>query len=233
MNNKSNGDYLIYRKKFTKTNGLINYWAMEGNLNDSIANAHLFDGLNGRFTFDRYGLPNSALSLINGFYKVPPGIYFSGTKFSMMGWVNVRSNRVYSRMFDFGNGPFNENVVLSLSDGINGRAYIYFRSGSNEVYGFLTSSFILNKWQHLACVYSFPYYSIYIDGVEATTPGSSVTFNSFDLANIVRTSNYIGRSNWYGPGRSEQDADADFDDLKIFNRALTQQEIQFEMNNSL
>jgi hypothetical protein len=90
----------------------------------------------------------------------------------------------------------------------------------------------INQWQHLACVYSFPYYFIYIDGTLVTAPGSQTTYSSFNIKNETRTSNFVGRSNWYING-VDQDADADFDDLKIFNRSLSQQEIQSEMNNNL
>ena len=44
--------------------------------------------------------------------------------------------------------------------------------------------------------------------------------------------NYIGRSSWYEYA-DNIDADADFDELKIFNRGLTKQEILFEMNNEI
>jgi hypothetical protein len=91
----------------------------------------------------------------------------------------------------------------------------------------------LNKWHHLACVFSFPNYFIYIDGNLATVPGSKTTHSSFSLANVVRSSNFIGRSNWYSSNNADADADADLDDLKIFNRALSQQDIQWEMNNNL
>ncbi len=43
--------------------------------------------MNANLTFDRFGFPNSALRLINGYYKIPPGVYISGTEFSILGWV--------------------------------------------------------------------------------------------------------------------------------------------------
>ena len=48
----------------------------------------------------------------------------------------------------------------------------------------------------------------------------------FNLTKVNRTSNFIDRSNWGDPN-----PDAIFDDLKLFNRALTQKEIQFEKDN--
>jgi hypothetical protein len=231
LKNIPEGNSIIYQKQFNKKKSLINYWTFNQNLNDQIGNSNMYGGVNAALTFDRFGRANSSLSLVNGYYRVPAGVYFSGTQMTVMGWVKVRNIRVESRLIDFGNGMLNENIVLSLSQTTNGRPYLYFRSGNNEFYGYTTRPLILNQWQHLACVFSFPYYSIYIDGIEATSPGSKTSLNSFSFANVVRTSNFIGRSNWFGVSGA-QDADADFDDLKIFNQALSQQEIQFEMNNN-
>ena len=47
--------------------------------------------------------------------------------------------------------------------------------------------------------------------------------------NITRTQNYVGRSNWY----IGQDAEADLDEIKIFDRALTAMQIKSEMNNDM
>ena len=113
MNFKSDGVATIYQKRFKKTNGLINYWSFNGNVNDSIGNAHLYGGVNAALTSDRFGQSNTAISLSNGYYKVPPGVYFSGKQLTIMAWVRIRHFRSYSRLIDFGNGPSNENIVLA------------------------------------------------------------------------------------------------------------------------
>ena len=219
---------LIYQKQIKHTNGLINYWTFNGNVNDCIGEANLYQGSNVALTLDRYGQSNSALSLSNGFYKVPPGVYFSGSQLTIMAWVKVRSYKSCSRLVDFGNGANQDNIVLTLDHLTNGKPYLNFFLGTNVSAGFSTKELNLNQWQHLACVLSSPYYSIYIDGIETTLPGSKISLALFNLAKVNRTSNFIGRSNWGDPN-----SDAIFDDLKFFNRALTQKEIQFEMNNNL
>jgi hypothetical protein len=200
-------------------------------VNDVVGNANLYDGVNASLTTDRFGIAISALSLTNGFYRVPPGVYFSGTELTIMAWVKAKSIQYYSRLIDFGNGIDNENIVLALSSENNGQPYIFLKTGVDDFYDSSLQSLNLNQWQHLAFVFSFPYYFIYIDGYLTTAPGSSAPFTSFCFANVVRSSNFIGRSNWFVNG--DEDADADLDDLKIFNRALSQQEIQSEMNNNL
>jgi hypothetical protein len=233
MVESSTGNSLIYRKQFKLTEGLINYWTFNGNVNDSIGNANLYGGVNASLTFYRFGIANSALSLANGYYRVPSGVYFKGTEFSIMAWVNVKSLVPYSRLIDFAIEERNEHIVLSLSAHSSGKPYIFLKAGNNAFYDYSSQSLNLNKWQHLACVFSFPYYFIYIDGNLTTAQGSQTTHTSFSLVNVVRTRNFVGRSNWFDNTNLDKDADADFDDLKIFNRALSQQEIQSEMNNNL
>ncbi len=217
-------------KMFNPTDGLTNYWTFNGNVNDVVGNANLYGGVNAELTFDRFGKPNSALNLTNGYYQVPPGVYFNGTQFSISAWVKVKNIRSSSRLIDFGFLNGGEVVMLALSNAMNGKPVFYFQSGADSFFGYSQVELSLNQWQHLACVYSFPYYFIYINGTLVTAPGSQTTYSSFSINNVVRTSNFVGRSNW---NFMDGDADADFDDLKIFNRSLSQQEIGIEMNNNL
>ena len=163
----------------------------------------------------------------------PTGVYFSGNQLTIMAWVKVRSIQKFSRLIDFGisngsNGQ-NEVVFFSLSDSTNGKPYIRINSGNQTIRGTQFKQLDLNKWKHLAWVFSFPFYSIFIDGVEVTEPGSRSNLTSLSIKTVVRNSNFIGRSNY----PNDKDADADIDDLKFFNRALIQSELIFEMNNSL
>ena len=99
--------------------------------------------------------------------------------------------------------------------------------------GYATEALKLNQWQHLACGFSFPNYFIYIDGIEVSDVASQTSLSTFNLNNLVRNSNFIGSSNWYNTnGGNDQHSDADFDDLKIFNRYLSPNEIQFEMKKN-
>ena len=233
MNYRADGVSRVYQKQFLQTNGLVNYWAFNGNVKDSIGNADLYGGVNAALTLDRFGQSNSALSLSNGHYRIPPGVYFSGTQLTIMAWVKIRSFTTNPRLIDLGNGQNIENVILTISHFSKSTPYFWFQSDSGAFSRISTKPLILNQWQHLSCVCSFPSCSIYIDGIEVSTTASIGPNSSFSLNNIVRTLNYVGRSNWYNNGAGDRDADADFDDLKFFNRALKQTEIQFEMNNNL
>ena len=175
---------------------MTNYWSFNGNVNDTIGNANLYGGVNVSLISDRFGRSNSALSLQSGYYRVPAGVYFNGTQLTIMAWVKVKNHQINSRLIDFGNGPWKENIVLTLSTGTNGKPYLFLQSGIDHFAHSSTISLNLNKWHHLSCTFSFPFYSIYIDGFETTMPGSKTTFLYFNLKNVVRIYNFIGRSNW-------------------------------------
>ena len=220
------GDSLIYRKKFNLTTGLINYWTFNRNVNDLIGNAHLYGGVNAALTFDRFGLQNSALSLTDGYYRAPSGIYFSGTQFSILAWVKVKIPKSWARLIDFGVTSTIDGVWVSFSSSNTGKPYFITQNG-NLIQTDSLTALNLTKWQHLACVFSYPDYLIYIDGKQVVSKKIST---SFFIKNVTRNSNFIGKSN---SANNDPNANADIDDLKIFNRALSQSEILFEINNNL
>ena len=81
----------------------------------------------------------------------------------------------------------------------------------------------LNDWKHLTCTLSGQTGRIYINGIEMAS--GSVTVPK----NVIRTKNYLGRSNW----DRDADANAVFDEVRIWNVARTEAEIQATMNSSL
>ncbi len=78
----------------------------------------------------------------------------------------------------------------------------------------------LNKWQHFAMSLGGNQFKIYIDGVV------QVSSTANQPRAVTRTTAYIGRANW-----NDGLAVAYFDDLKIFNRSLTDFELKRVMNS--
>jgi len=73
----------------------------------------------------------------------------------------------------------------------------------------LENSLQLNQWYHIAFVLSGTTGFIYVNGRQGATGTLSLP------RNVQRTRNYIGKSNW-----PEANADAVYDDLKIYNETL-------------
>ena len=200
-----------------------NYWPFYLNVKDVVGKADLFDGVNAILANDQFGKPSSALSLINGYYRVPSGVYFSGD-FTIMVWIKVRNYNTWSRIIDFAVGQYNF-VAFSITGDNVGRPMCETFSTELTWRVESTVELGLNIWVHLACTLAQTSGAIYRNGVIVSNTLKAYTAGP---QNVVRTSNFIGRANW-----PNQDPDADFDELKIFNRALSQQEIIDEMYNNM
>ena len=197
---------------------MINYWSFTNNVKDSIGTAHLYNGTNASLTYDRFGYDNSALRLNSGYYCVPSGVYFNGP-FTTSVWVNVKSTGWSARVFDFGlNGWNSDNIVFSLfrDNSLTSFFEIYFQS---LLYNWKSlnsnTDIVLNEWIHLAVTFDGSQASFYYNGKSS---GSSAQYQP---RNLIRSTNYIGKSNW----PQDELANAVFDELRIYNRVLTQSEI--------
>lgn len=80
----------------------------------------------------------------------------------------------------------------------------------------------IGQWEHIAFTLSGKLASIYLNGV---LKSSNTNMNI--PRNLNRLYCYIGRSNWYP---SAIDATADYDEIKIINRAISQVEVLNEFN---
>jgi hypothetical protein len=186
------------------------------NLSDVVSEANLFGGGNYSFVPDRFCTPNSAIYFNKGYLQVPEGIYFSGD-FSVTAWIYLKSFQFSSRIFDFGNGQENDNVFLTMLTTTPKLAEFTFTGSSYKI--ILTSPVIsLNEWYFISFVLSRTTGYIYVNGNQAGT-GTLFIPNS-----IIRTNNYIGKSNW----ATDSNADAIYDEIKIYQVALTSSQIMNE-----
>jgi len=191
------------------------------NLSDVIGGANLFGGFNYSFVPDRFCLPNSAIYFNNGYLQVPAGVYFSGD-FTVTAWIYLKSYQYYSRIFDFGIGQKNDNIILAIKNTTSQMIGFLFKSSLNT--NIEASSIInLNQWYFISFVLSGTTGYIYVNGVQVASTALLLVPN-----NIERTSNYIGKSNW----PYDSNADAIYDEIKIYNQALASDDIMNEYINS-
>jgi len=199
---------------------LQNNWNFNGNYLDSVGSAHLINGVNNSLVNDRFGIPNSALSIVNGYMKIPPGVYFSGS-FSIISWVYYRS---FSNpmILECANLPNlvqqipNDSIIFNLN---NGKLYIEVTVGGNYIGTGLGSQVIqLNTWYHVAVTYNLNQgnqINMFVNGVVVGTSTSKGP-----PQNIVRNHNWIGRSNW-----NDVPANAIYDEIRIYSGALNSSQI--------
>ena len=202
------------------TASMVNYWPFNNNFFDMVSQAYLYDPVSVSFTTDRLNTPGAALYLNKGYISAPPGIYFKGD-YTVSAWFKVASNAA-AILIDFA-GPNHVNeVAVGISFG-NGISYDLNTDANNGNFSqvFSATAIKLNKWQFLAVTLNGTQCSIYLDGVLTKTG------NAVSPSYVTRSFNYIGRSNW----PSYAGTTAAIDDLKFFNRALTQSELMLVMNS--
>ena len=199
---------------------MINWWQFSNNLLDNTGGATLFGGLNYSFVPDRFCTLNSAIYFNHGFLQVPNGVYFPGSYASFTVWIYLKSYQSYSRIFDFGNGQNSDNVGLAMF-GTSSQIFGFTNQNSSKSSFITTSSIInLNQWYFIAFVLSDNTGYIYVNGNQI----ASVTLVVPN--DIVRTRNYIGKSNW----EKNSNADAIYDEIKIYQGALSSSSIMNEYN---
>jgi hypothetical protein len=183
------------------------------NLSDVVGRANLSGGVNYSFVPDRFCSPNLAIYFNKGYLKVPSSVYFSGD-FTVTAWIYLKSYQSNSRLFDFASLGGNDGVRF----GVTSVMYGYINKGT-YLSSIKASSIInLNEWYFISFVLSGTTGFIFVNGNQVGTGTLHVPNN------IIRTSNYIGRSNI----ASYLNSDAIYDEFKIYQVALSSYDIMNE-----
>lgn len=174
------------------------------------------------FDQDRFNNSNGAIFMNPGYFILPPGIYFNNS-FSLLVWVKVLYSIAWARIIDCGNGQSSDNVAIVLSRSSPNDKIPYaqvFRDTVAQTRVFALNKRQINTWFHVAAVFDGQNLMIYMNGVLEGNSTSGAPLG------VVRNSCYIGRSNW----NVDPNAFASYDDLMIYNRALSSNEVQNFMN---
>lgn len=209
------------------SDSLVAYFPFNGNANDESGNGHNGTIFGATITTDRYNLAGKAYNFIyNGFYSDNielPGtsdINFSGTGFTLSAWVN----------FSGAAGAGNNYPIISKHNCGEQSGYILmlynskltFWLAGSAGYNVLstTDDYTDNSWHQVTAVYDGITQYIYVDGVLKNSIAFS--YNTFNTANLA-----LGGYNGCNGGFNGK-----VDEVKIFNLALTANEIQSEYNHS-
>jgi hypothetical protein len=191
-------------------------------MKDVIGSADMTQGSLSSFTTDRFGNVKSALALNGGWTQVQAGVYFDSIKFTISVWVYPMNVGSWARIIDFGNGRDSDNIVLSLSYSNSLQPYFAILSGSNLIFQTKsTKPITLIHWQFLTVTIDGTNARIYLNGTLVAN------IQNYNLPIHVSRSNcYIGKSAWPGDGYSS----SYLEDLRFYNKSLTQEEIIELMN---
>jgi hypothetical protein len=120
---------------------------------------------------------------VNDHVRVPSAVWFNGN-FTVEGWVYVRSYNDWSRLIDFGNGVYQQNVYLTLTEGGTGHPKMGIFDAADAPGVGSTQQLPLNQWSHLAATFNAGTGSIYINGNLVGSGPIPVT-----PPNVTRTNN--------------------------------------------
>ncbi|MBK9636402.1 MAG: LamG domain-containing protein [Bacteroidetes bacterium] len=199
---------------YVPTTGLVGWWGFSGNANDASGNGNNFTVTGATLTTDRNGTPNSAY-LFNGSsqYLVNNNLshlFSEAGSFSVSIWINKTATATGSAIMS-GNtngGPFIWIIQGNATDmmlGTNKQGSAWF---------WAQTPFTLSNWDHYVGVYATNDMFLYKNGALLATNTYTHTGATTAIEPL-----YVGRGagGTYLGGKT--------DDIGIWNRALTSQEI--------
>lgn len=203
---------------YVPTNGLVGYWGFNGNANDSSGNAHNGTVNGATLSADRFGNANSAYSFngTSSYIAVPHNVAFNMQQATWNVWVKINASSTGHGYYIFGKDDSqNHHVTIQEYLGNSGSQIGWAANTATGIGGIN----IIGSWHMITVTYnqniSTNNFSCYADGVLI---GSSniqpFTFNNGE----IRFGKSIG-TYW-------QLLNGLVDDASVYNRILTQTEIQ-------
>ncbi len=201
-------------------NGLVGYWPFCGNANDASGNGNNGTVNGATLTTDRFGNLNNAYNFNNNFIQVPSNSSLNNPQGTVNFWINttggnlmvpIKKNNFMNAANEQYSFALNFSNLLSLKYNSSCQPSIGWSSfgGNNPI---LTNG----NWHMVTATYSTEV-NVYIDGILKSTsipPSSSIDICSGDIQFGREWSSFVN----YYIGK--------LDDIGIWNRALTPQEIQ-------
>ena len=223
-------------------NGLVGYWPFCGNANDQSGNGHNGTVNGASLTTDRFGNSNSAYSFdgVNNFIEVPVQQQ-NISSYSILCWFKFPTSPLdgeYKAMVQASGGYPNSQYSLSLqmsagpefpNQGMNKVSAAI--NGPGVFNGYISNnSYNDNTWHCLAGVWEAPvgvqsnsmYVKMYLDGLLVNANSTAVDYFSVSTPINGYGNTMFGMMNHLIGSRYYQ---GELDDIGIWNRALTQQEI--------
>lgn len=189
--------------------GLVGYWPFNGNANDESGNGNNGIIIGATLTSDRFGNTNMAYRFDGDDFISAPRDPMSS--FTASAWIYIEQSQNHTPIID-------ANVCnweLMLDNSLHPKFIEFY---GNCTYNQLISStsIDLNNWFQIASTYDNNFVRMYLNGKLISS------FSDISLPSTSNSSFFFGSS----PSGSTQYLKGKLDDIKIWNRALTPQELQ-------
>ena len=212
------------------TNGLVAYYPFNGNAGDSSGNGNHGTVVGATLTTDRFGYSNNAYLFQNKTdYIDLTGKSIAGignSSRSIFTWIKTDDNTEYLRIIATGtSSPGQAFNILLMYNGVP------------VVMGYHPSDYLPNtgthvtdnNWHLVGVTYDGVFLKTWVDGIlqnssnqfltTGLNPGGSISFNT------TGNNNFIGAPN--EPGYLDTRFTGKQDDIRIYNRALSQSEVTY------
>ena len=228
---------------YVPTNGLVGWWPFNGNANDESGNGN--NGtINGSIlTSDRNGNSNTALNqtLDGSHVRTQSVISNSPNNFTISLWVNPSQIDSVKTQGITGGEGYGVMSVIHPAHGSNwgsqsNNAGVGINIGTNQIqivehtHLFIASPLVysaqLTGWHHIVVVYDQHVPKLFVDGNLVATGLQSNIQSVHPSSGFCSTYNQSGFGSSFNPnGTPIGNFKGKFDDIGVWNRALTQQEI--------
>jgi gliding motility-associated-like protein len=218
---------------YVPTNGLVGWWPFNGNANDESGNGNHGTVNGATLTSDRFQKINSGYN----FDGVNDDIFFgylddlgNQNSISISLWFTIDYYGTAAETFDFStifmkvkddlwNSKSGWKILLNKDINFRERRGIYLYFDDSPPY-FFKYNFDLKKWYQMVVTVSSKIATVHINGA---------LVNSLHISNNLITNKYgsfIGKGNTKLPVTHGYLLPGNMDDIAIWNRALTEQEIK-------
>ena len=193
--------------------GLVAYYPFNGNANDESGNDHQGIAIGATLTADRFDEPNAAYSFngINNYIGVE-NFPLLNNNFTYSAWIRVTGGNTIESFGILGapSLEFNTHTWNFTYDNGQKRWDMWDRSNAT----WLTTDYIDTSWCHVAIIFNGNTEYLFVNGVQKNSRVVNVPI-------IDGT----GRTLYIGCAHSDQPFHGMIDDVQIYNRPLTEEEI--------
>jgi hypothetical protein len=157
--------------------------------------------------------PATGFNGIDGHVGLPSALPSFSTGFTIEAWARPTNDALFGRIVDLANGPASDNIIVHRLWREDKIALTVWQGGT-QVSQLVApaGSLVNNSWQHFVATLSpTGATAIYRNGTLVASGTSPMP------RNLVRTANYIGRSNW----TTDEYFGGDIDDVALYDHALT------------
>jgi uncharacterized protein YqgQ len=219
---------------YVPTNGLVGWWPFNGNANDESGNNNNGTVNGATLTTDRFGNIGKAYSFNGTSNRIDLPLNLNGalinlTQFTFSGFINKSSfqNNGGGIFSNWKSGPLVDpfGIIVSTTYGIGGSNCAGTGVGSRD-------TIQNNSWCHVTVVFdgsqnnAINKMKLYINGQLALRDSGQNVYSNFSIANSLgNTATHTAFGSWYSQFGWIGYFNGKLDDIGIWNRTLSQQEI--------